>query len=295
MTGGSDPAVQRRRLRVSLRAIRQGKSLTQKQVATDLDWSPSKLLRIENGMVSISRSDLMALLSYYEITDRQRIDELVAIAQDAKKQPWSQYRDIFTPEFLTFLGYESSAEKIRQFEPLLIPGLLQTEEYARETIRAFTPREDSEETLDRRVQARTERQELLSRDGAPHMHFIIDEAALQRRIGKGGVMIRQLERLIELSKSENVTIQMVPFTVGAYPGLRGPFVILDFEDPDFEDMLYVENFRGDFVSAAGGDDVALAAETFFLLEDLATPKSRFTEVAEKIINEMRKAAESIKE
>src|SRR5438477_3975398 len=130
MPEAPDPTVQRRRLRAELRSARTEAGLTQRQAAEALDWSPSKLLRIENGSVSISTTDLKALLALYGIQDPVKIEELVRMAQSARRHTWSAYRDVFSHEFIVYLGYESSASIIRQVEPLLIPGLLQTEEYA---------------------------------------------------------------------------------------------------------------------------------------------------------------------
>lgn len=288
MTNNQDPAVQRRRLRSSLRQIRKGLGLTQKAAAATLDWSPSKLLRIENGSVNISKSDLIALLSSYGINDQDRIAELIDMAQTAKTQSWTAYRDVLTAEFITYLGYEGSASVVRQYQPLLVPGLLQTEEYARTIIRTLLTRQDETmDGLERRVQARMERQEVLSRDDAPAMHFILDEAVVARRVGNAAIMIRQLEHLITAAKNEKVVIQIVPFRAGAHPGMRGPFILLEFADPDLDDLLYLEHARGDVVNASGGDEIATAVEAFFVLEDLASPKSRLTETIEKAVAAMR--------
>jgi len=288
MSNNHDPAVQRRRLRSALREIRKGLGLTQRAVASALDWSPSKLLRIENGAVNISKSDLIALLGHYGISDQDRIAELIDMAQTAKTQSWASYRDIWSPEFMTYLGYEGSASVMRQYQPLLVPGLLQTEEYARTIIGTLSTRQDETvDGLERRVQARMERQELLGRDDAPAMHFILDEAVVARRVGSAATMIRQLEHLITASKNEKVVIQVVPFQAGAHPGMRGPFILLEFADPDLDDLLYLEHARGDVVSVSGGDEIATAAEAFLTLEDLSSPKSRLTETIEKAIAAMR--------
>jgi len=282
MTITYDPEVQRRRLRIALRDIRQTLQKTQKQVAQAMDWSPSKLLRIETGETSISVSDLTALLGHYEVTDQRRTSELVEMAKVAKRQTWASYRDVFTPEFMVYLGYESSASRIRQFHPMLIPGLLQTEEYARAIAESLRPKKRSDPDVDRQIQARMERQELLSRDGPPEMFFILDEAVVRRAVGRGNTMVRQLNHLKELNRRSNVNIQIIRFSAGAHGGMRGPFVVLDFPDPADDDLLFLESARGDAVS----EDVAPYLELFFELEDLATPKARLDEVMDELIAEL---------
>lgn len=289
MTSSHDPAVQRRRLREALRDLRTKKGFTQKRVAEELDWSPSKVLRIENGGVTISKSDLIALLRTYGVSDEERIDDFVGMAQDAKRQSWSNFRDVLTSEFITYLGYESSASIVRQYETLLVPGILQTEAYARATFQALAPRNvDVSETLDRRIQARMARQELLQRDDAPTMHFILDEAAVWRRIGPEDTMIHQLEHLLAMSRHEKITLQILPFSRGEHPGLRGPFAVLEFPaESGLDPMLYVENARGDFISTSRSDETAAGLLNFADLEDLGTPKLKFVEEIGKVISDLR--------
>jgi transcriptional regulator with XRE-family HTH domain len=287
MIGSQDPAVQGRRLRVALRDARQAKRLTQKEVARTLEWSPSKLLRIENGAVSVTTTDLKALLNVYGITEQQRVDELVEMARIAKRQPWATYRDVLTPEFMVYLSYESSAAVLRQFEPLLIPGLIQTEEYARATIRILSASGVSDEVVERRVQARLERQDLLAREDAPQMLFIMDEAAIRRQVGRGTIMIRQLEHLKDMAKHPKVNIQILPFGVGEHPGMKGPFIVLEFPGPEDDNLLYLENSRGDLVSRDDPEDTASYVDTFIALEDLATPKGRLDDVIDRVIAQMK--------
>jgi transcriptional regulator with XRE-family HTH domain len=288
VTASEDPAVQSRRLRTELRGTRETLKLTQKEVAKALDWSASKLLRIENGSVNISRSDLLALAGHYGITDADKLRDLVTMAAVAKMPSWAEYRSVLSPEFVTYLGFESSASIIRQYQPVLIPGLLQTEEYARETIRALAPKDDrSPSREDLRWQARHERQQrLLARKPRPRLHFILDEASVRRRVGPGDTMVRQLRHLIEVSEQDDVALQLLPFSAGAHAGMRGPLVLLEFADASLDPMLYLENARGDFVSATDAAEVQNALETFFDLEDLAGPKSRFASTLQDIIHDL---------
>ena len=214
-----DPTVHRRRLRSELRKAREAAGMTQRDVAAAMDWSQSKLIRIETGAVSISTNDLRALLRHYSL-EHARIENLVDVARASRDQPrWSVYKDVAEPEYIAFLGYESSASIIRNFEPLLIPGLLQTEEYASEVLSAMHDFELHK--VDPLVELRMQRQELLVREPSPpSMHFIMDEAVIRRMIGGHALMRRQLRRLKELADHPNIIIRIVSFERGIYPRFR---------------------------------------------------------------------------
>ncbi|MBI1758052.1 MAG: helix-turn-helix domain-containing protein [Actinobacteria bacterium] len=243
---GPDPTVHRRRLRNELRKARETAGKTQRDAAAAMEWSQSKLIRIETGAVNISTNDLRALLAHYGVEDA-RVEALVELARAARDVPrWSIYKDVATPEYISFLGYESSASIIRNFEPLLIPGLLQTEEYAREvisTVEDHTP----PQRIDALVDLRMQRQEIFVRNPTPLLHFIIDEAVIHRMVGGHGVARRQLRRLRDAADIPNVTIRIVPFTQGMYPRLRVPYVLFEFPEVEDEDVLFLENPFGDFV------------------------------------------------
>lgn len=237
----------RRRLRVELRRARTRANLTQKDVADALDWSPSKVIRIESGQVAISTTDLKALLTEYRVKDAAVVADLVDLARNSKKQPWSQYKDALSLDDQAYFGYESAASIIRQFEPLLVPGLLQTEDYTRVLLTEAFGYE--QRIVERLVEARKERQELLDRDDAPPAFFILDEAGIRRAVGGPEVMRRQLQQLLSLAERALVTLQIVPFGAGAYQGLQGPFVLLEFgeqvdseSDDDNDDETEADNF-----------------------------------------------------
>jgi transcriptional regulator with XRE-family HTH domain len=247
-----DPTIHRRRLRNELRRAREAADKSQREVATAMDWSISKVIRIETSAVNISTNDLRALLNFYDV-GHDRIETLVGVAKAAREAPkWSLYRDVATPEYISFLGYESSAAIIRNFEPLLVPGLLQTEEYAREVVDAIEERTlRTENTLETRVDAlvdlRMQRQELLARENPPELHFIIDEAVIRRLVGGPDIMRGQLRRMRELAEAPNITMRIVPFTYGIYQRLRVPYVLFEFADPEDEDVLFIENPLGDLI------------------------------------------------
>jgi transcriptional regulator with XRE-family HTH domain len=278
-----DPTIHRRRLRNELRRARELANKTQKDVAVAMDWSASKLIRIETGAVNISTNDLRALLNFYEV-DQDRIAALVEVARAAREAPrWSLYRDVASPEYIAFLGYESSASIIRNFEPLTIPGLLQTEEYARETIRIqaaeqATAHQLDNERIDALVDLRMQRQELLVRDAPPRLHFIVDEGVIRRRVGgpSPDVMRRQLRRLRELADEDHVTIRVVPYVQGLYARFRVAYVLLEFANPEDEDVLYIENPLGEFIVRenapdGGGHDTPIGfLAAFWELEQVAS-------------------------
>ncbi|HEY2126999.1 MAG TPA: helix-turn-helix transcriptional regulator [Streptosporangiaceae bacterium] len=290
------PVVQRRRLRAELRAARQAAGLTQDQAAKAVDWSLSKIIRIEAGSVGISTVDLKALLSLYGIDRPDRTDQLVALAKAARERGWwSKYSEFLTTEnqreLLQLIGYESAASIVRNFETLLIPGLLQTEEYAHAVTRQFAEKpsdghnEDGEspngeaegrdraererrERENKLVEIRMKRQEhLLDSPEPPLMFFILDEAVVRREVDGKAAMGRQIRWLIELANRPYLTIEIVPFSQGAYPGLRGPFVVLEFPDAADDDVVYLESPRGDLIRREESEQVLPYREAFEQLRE----------------------------
>lgn len=272
--GGLDPTVHRRRLRSELRRAREAAGFSQRDVAKAMDWSLSKLLRIEVGSVSITTNDLKVLLAYYGITDPARVEELIEMARASRERSWwSVYREVASTEYLTYLGFESSASLIRNFEPLLVPGLLQTDDYAREVIGALEGPDPVK--VDALVDLRMRRQELLTRSDPPRLHFILDEAVIRRVVGGPDLMRAQLRHLREMASRPNVTIRIVTFRRGLYPRLREPFVIIEFPDPDDEDILIIENPDAPSIIRESSPEEQLDAtpvgylQVFFQIEQVA--------------------------
>jgi transcriptional regulator with XRE-family HTH domain len=264
----NDPVTMRRKLRGELKRLRTAQDLTQRNVAERLDWSQSKIIRIENGQVAVGVTDLQALLRLYGVDDAATIDSMVEMARGSKRLPFTDYKDIFPAETLRFFAYESSASIVRQVQPLLVPGILQTEKYARALLESW----GFEKTRINQIwAARLERQELLKRADPPEMFFILDQAAVQRPVGGDGAMGHQRARLLELAERPRITIQVVPFSVGAHSGLRGPFVYLEFPGADDPDVLYLEGQRGDYVFRDEEDVTGEYLEAFFSLEKIASP------------------------
>lgn len=288
-TGHGDvptPVVQRRRLRTELRKARQEASLTQEQVAAAMDWSLSKIIRIENGSVSISTNDLKALLRHYQIVDADRTGELVALARAARERSWwSVYRDVASPRLLQFIEYEAAAVITRNFEPLLIPGLLQTEEYARAVISQFYERPTAER-VDSLMELRMKRQELLDRADPPLLFFILDEAVIRRLVGGKAVMRRQVRQLAEMASRPNVTVEVVPFSVGVHAGMNGSFVVLEFPDAEDDDVLYLESTQGELIKPDLPEEILAYRETFEQLRELALGPGDSVTYLNKVADEM---------
>lgn len=262
VAGSTGPAVQRRRLRAELRRVRLEAGLTQDQVAEAMDWSLSKVIRIENGSVSISTNDLKAILQYYKITDSERVEDLIAIGRVARERSWwSEYRDIASRQLLQLIEYEAAALISRNFQLSAVPGLLQSEDYARSALKKNNPDRTREE-VDKLVGIRMRRQELIDRADPPRLFFVLDEAVVRRQVGGPAVMRGQLRRLIDASAKPNVTVEVVPFSAGIHPGTLGPFVIHEFPDDADDDTLYLENQQGEFINRDDPDEILAYRERF---------------------------------
>ena len=261
-TQNPGPAVARRRLRAELLRARLEAGLTQEQVAQAMDWSLSKLIRIENGSVGISTNDLKALLRHFKINDESHTNELVALARTAKERSWwSTYRDSVPKRLIQLIEYETAADISLHYEDLVIPGLLQTTDYMQASSRQLAPgMADSQ--IDTEIEVRLKRQELLQRPDPPRLFFVIDEPVVRRLVGDAGVMRAQLQQLVESARMPNVTIELVPFSAGLVPGLQTPFVIHEFPDPADDDVLYQENPRGDLISHDDAEEIGSYRKNF---------------------------------
>ncbi|MGH3241045.1 MAG: helix-turn-helix domain-containing protein [Spirillospora sp.] len=261
MPAANSPTVRQRRLRVELRKARDNASLTQEQVADNLDWSLSKVIRIESGSVGVSTTDLKALLTLYGVPE-ERTAELVEVARLARERAWwSGYRKMISQQYYDRIGYESAAGTIRQYENLIVPGLLQTQEYAHEYISRLIPAE-SARNVEMLVELRMRRQEILEGEDPPQLFFILDESVVRRLIGGPRMMRTQLRRLIDFANQPHITIEVVPFTVGVNPGLSGSFTILEFSTPEDDDVLYLENPSSMRVTRDRPDTVVAYREDF---------------------------------
>jgi transcriptional regulator with XRE-family HTH domain len=240
VTGEHSPTVRRRRLAAELRALREAARLTCDEVADHLECSASKISRVETGRVSVSPRDVRDMLELYGVEPQQR-ESLVQLARESRQKGWwHAYSDAIQPRFATYVGLEDAAAEIRTYEVNLIPGLLQTEDYARTVIGAGNLT-GTQEDVERRVALRMARQPTLTGDSPPQLWAVLDEAALRRTVGGPGLMRLQLDHLVDLAAMPNVAVQVIPFTAGAHPGMGKPFVILAFPERADPDVVYLED------------------------------------------------------
>ena len=238
LTGAGNPAVLRILLGAQLRRLREAKRITLEQAGNVIRASHSKISRLESGRVAFKDRDIVDLFIYYGVTDQAQIQTLRGIAIRANSRGWwHDYSDILPGWFEEYISLEEAAIQIRGYEVQFVPGLLQTEEYARAvTLLAYSnPKE-----ISRRVSLRMARQVRLSEAEPVSLGMVLDEAALSRPIGGPSVMRAQLGHLIEMSQRPNVTIQVLPFKVGGHAAAGGPFSVLHFAESDLSDIVYLE-------------------------------------------------------
>lgn len=270
MPTSQDPMILRRRLRDKLRRLREAAGMTQRDVATRLEWSLSKVIRIESGGVGVTVTDLRALIQQYGINDRTRVDELLALARGARRRtPWSAYRTIVSPALLTFLGYESSATLIRNFEPLRIPGLLQTEAYARAILEHLSPGRH----VDEQVRLRLDRQRILTNgEDRPLLNFVIDEGVLYRPVGGVSAMCEQLRHLLTVREYPRVFVRIAPLSAGLNSIVNLGYTIFEFRDPEDGLVLSVEGPEEKHLTIRENSEVEAPLnylEDFWRLEQIA--------------------------
>lgn len=266
----------RRRLTAELRRLRAQNNLTQQQVASRLDWSPSKVIRIEQGKVRVGQTDLEALVRLYGVDNPAAVEDLVALARGSKRLPFAEYRDVVSQEMIRYFGYEANASTIRQVALNVIPGILQTDDYAQAIFDAYRIPPDRAAKL---LQSRRDRRALLDREEPPELFVVIDEAALRRAVGGAAVMARQVDHLIGLAGRPNVTMQGLPFSLGAHAGLGGSFIHLEFPGEDEPDVIFIENAFGDLIYREDLDMTATYLDRFWDLERRATPPEQFEKFA----------------
>jgi transcriptional regulator with XRE-family HTH domain len=227
MRNNNQASVRQRRVSAELRALRQAKGLTCQQVADALDWSVSKVSRMETGVRGLFPDDVAAMLGYLEAPSKLR-DELLILVRDGEKPNWIQIGAGLPKHWKNLIRMESEATAMYSYEPLCVPGLLQTGDYARAVIGAGNL-DLSESVVDHLVRTRMGRQALLSRHDAPTLSVMVDEMVLRRPVGDWGCMHGQLQHLINMANRPRVEVRVVPFAVGAHPGLEGPMVIMEFD------------------------------------------------------------------
>ncbi|MBP0460372.1 helix-turn-helix domain-containing protein [Streptomyces montanisoli] len=251
MASNVNPTVRRRRLGQELRRLREQKGMTAEEVAERLLVSQSKISRLENGRRSISQRDVRDLCGVYEVEDRRVVDSLMQMAKDSRQQGWwHAFGDI---PYSVYIGLETDAASLRVYEPQVVPGLLQTPQYAEALVAGALP-EYAKSDVDKRVGVRMRRQDRIKDNESPlRLWAVVDESALRRVVGGRHMMREQLEHLVEQSRLPHVTVQVLPFDMGAHPGISGHYAILEFPDASDSSVVYIEGVTSDLYLEKAND------------------------------------------
>jgi transcriptional regulator with XRE-family HTH domain len=283
---GGGPTVLRLLLGAQLRRLRESKRLSLEDAGHVIRASHSKMSRLELGRVGFKDRDIADLLTHYGVTDEQERTALRDLARKASAQGWwHDYSDVLPGWFQAYVGLEEAATRIRNYEIQFVPGLLQTEGYAR-AVTVLGHSNARAEDIERRVRLRMARQSLLTSPRPPHLWAVLDEAVLRRPVGGPEIMREQLTRLMECATMPNVTLQIVPFQAGGHAAAGGPFSILRFAEPDLPDVVYLEQLT----SAIYLDKRETVEHYLAVMERLcleALPAERSTKVIEAIAAEFR--------
>lgn len=275
------PTARRRRLSIELKKLREKNGLTCAQVGAALDWSGSKVNRMETGSGRVQPSDIDALCRFYGTSDELR-EFLKSLARQAKTRGWWQVHGSGVPEwFSIYIGLEQDASTIRQYQCEVVPGLMQTEAYARElhTCGSYM----SPENIDRAVRVRLERQAMLTGADGPDSWFVMSEAVVRRVMGDRQVMREQLEHVLEVAERPGVTMQVLPFDAGTCP-TTGPFTMLGFPDPEDPDIVYRDGIT-DAMYLEGEPHVREYTRAFDELRAAALSPRRTTEFVKNVVKE----------
>jgi transcriptional regulator with XRE-family HTH domain len=282
------PAIGRRRLRIELRRAREATSLTQEQVVRELDWSLSKLIRIETGAVGVSTTDLRALLQLYGITGPERILELTELARASRKKSpwWGAYRDLVPEGVRKYAELEGAASVVRTFHPLLVPGPLQTRDYAQAVVSSCGPLQFTEDDIERLVEFRMLRQRELFGSGTRQVTMLLGEAAVRQMVGDPDVMREQLTSLRDQTHP-GLSLRVVPFSSGAHPGLSGAFTILEFPDPVDDDVLCLDAGLNDVVERDNASLVSDYKAAFSQLDSFALDSEESSSLLSQLVDDLK--------
>ena len=243
MVANINPTVRRRRLGAELRRLRKDSGLTSSQAAERLMVSQPKISHIENGRRAIKPRDVRDLCALYGVTDQQVVDSLLDMARESAEQDWWNAHGEH-PQSL-YIGLETDAASIHTYEPMAIPGLLQTPAYALAVIEETIPPVTAEQAAGR-LKVRLRRQHRIYDPASPlRLWVILDESALHRVVGSPEIMREQLEHLDALAAEPHITVQVLPYAAGAHPGLAGQFSILRFTDGPQAGVVYLKRFTSD--------------------------------------------------
>lgn len=238
------PTVRLRRIAAELKRLRESAGLTQEEVAERTGKDRSTLYRLERGQQKPQRSTMIQLLDLYGV-DAERKSHLLTVLREIGQQGWMQPHPAgLLAVYAEYIGFEAEARSISNYESLLVPGLLQTEEYARAMTFGSVPHITPQQ-VEERVMVRMARQALLTAENPPRLWAIMDEAAARRVVGGRHVMRAQLKRICETAAMPNVTVQVIPYEAGAHPGMAGSSIMLEFADQADQSIVYLESMAGD--------------------------------------------------
>lgn len=257
-TRGGGPTALRMILGRQLQALRERAAMSYDEAAAAIYSSPFTIRRMERAEGGFKQLTVKSLLIAYGVTDPDEIAAFLALCRDASKPGWwHSYTDVLPDWFRTFVGLEEAATLIRGYEPHWVPGLLQTEDYARASVSTGFPKAPGAE-VDRRVKLRLARQQILTRPQPPQMWVVMDETVLRRPAATTGpkVMRAQIDRLIEATEQPGITLQILPFSAGMHPAMHGLFYLLRFPDPEMPDLVYGESMTGAFYIDKPGEATA---------------------------------------
>ncbi len=244
MDGVGDSSTVRRILLGSLlRRLRESKNISMREAGYHIRATESKISRLETGKVSFKERDVEDLLTFYGVVDGKERDQVLDLVREANTLGWwHHFSEVLPSWFEAYVGLESAASIVRAYEVQFIPGLLQCPEYVDAVV--STNRSQSASEIKRRIELRQRRQAALDREDAPVLWVVLDEAALRRPIGGPEVMKAQIAYLIEQAQRPNITIQLLPYSVGAHAAEGGAFTLLRFAESDLPDVVYLEHLTG---------------------------------------------------
>ena len=288
MADDRGPVVQSAVLRNELVRLRRASRLSQYDVAHELGWPPSTLIRMEGGRSPIATAELDVLLTRFGVNSEAERERLHDLSQGASAAGWwEDYRSKVPGPYLDYVGYEAGTVFIRQFPGTVIPGLLQTAEYAEALTAPAVDPVQVGAVVDVRLQRRAE---LMQRSSRPRQYYVLDESVIHRHVGidrDPSIMPNQLQYIADMAAGdEYITVRVIPFNAGVHAGLGGPFTLLEFDD-GLSDLLYLDTGRGELATLTGDDpDVAEYADKFESLLDFALPEDRSLELIQVLAEEM---------
>ncbi|MCP2099351.1 MULTISPECIES: helix-turn-helix transcriptional regulator [Actinosynnema] len=275
----STPTIRLRRLARQLRLLREEAGLSREEVEEQTGINQATIYRIETAKVRPQNRTLMTMLTTYGCPDEEQA-AMRALSKESTKPGWIRPWHEGLPEgYTTYISFEDEAQGVRNYSSLFIPGLLQTEDYARAVVQG-DPHTAGPEQVEDRVKTRVERQAVLRKEKPLKLWAVIDEAALRRVVGTPEVMRRQREHLVKAAEEPNITIQVIRFSDGAHPGMPGQFIVMDFEDPMDGDLIYVDSQAGELFLESDADISRFRANFDHLVAMAASPKDSARFIAE---------------